>query len=175
MKKDYLIVGDILKERRLEKGLTLRDVDRFTDVSRAEISKIERGERENINMRYLIKLCKFYEIDFVKLLEVAGYFDEEVLKVYEVNATKTSEKIYKIKAENEKQALEIISKFVFDNDILELKNDDKIEFTAEEINEEFDEEYDEDDDEDDEECGEVYDCENCPHYCHICGECTLGE
>ena len=84
MKKDYLIVADILKNRRLEEGLTLRELEEYSDVSRSEISTIERGERENINMRSLIKLCKCLEIDFVKLLEVAGYFDEEYERTYEI-------------------------------------------------------------------------------------------
>ena len=51
MKKDYLIVANILKNRRLEEGLTLRELEKYSDVSRSEISTIERGEIENINMR----------------------------------------------------------------------------------------------------------------------------
>lgn len=175
MKKDYLIVAEILKNRRIEKGLTLRQLDVCTGISYAEISKIERGERENINIRNLIKLCKFLEIDFIRLLEVAGYFDEEVRKIYEVNVTKTTEKVYKVSAENEEKALEIITNYVFDNRILELNEDDKIDFTAEEIDEEFDEEYEEEFDEDDDECEENCECKTCEYYCHICGECTFGE
>ena len=83
MKKDYLIVADILKNRRLEEGLTLKELDEYSGVSYAEISKIERGERENINIRNLIKLCKCLEIDFIKLLEIAGYFDEDCDEIEE--------------------------------------------------------------------------------------------
>ena len=105
MKKDYLIVAEILKNRRLEDGLTLRELEECSDVSRSEISTIERGERENRNMRSLIKLCKCLEIDFVKLLEVAGYFDEEYTRTYEVNVKKITEKVFKVKARNENQAI----------------------------------------------------------------------
>ena len=182
MKKDYLIVADILKNRRLEQGLTLRELEEYSDVSRAEISKIERGERENINIRNLIKLCKCLEIDFIKLLEIAGYFDEEYARTYEVNVKKTTEKVFKVKARNENQALEIITNYVFNNNILDTKDDDVIDFSVQEINEEFDEDcdeieedYDEDCDEEEYECNENRDCKNCEYYCHICGECTFGE
>ena len=178
MKKDYLIVADILKNRRLEEGLTLKELDEYSGVSYAEISKIERGERENINIRNLIKLCKCLEIDFIKLLEVAGYFDEEYARTYEVNVKKTTEKVFKVKARNENQALEIITNYAFNNNILDTKDDDVIDFSVQEINEEFDEEceeIDEDYDEEEYECNENCDCKNCEYYCHICQECTFGE
>lgn len=178
MKKDYLIVADILKNRRLEEGLTLRELEKYSDVSRSEISTIERGERENINMRSLIKLCKCLEIDFVKLLEVAGYFDENYERTYEVEVKKTTEKVFKVKARNENQALEVITNYVFNNNILDSKDDDVIDFSVQEINEEFDEgceEIDEDYDEEEYECDEKCACKNCEYYCHICQECTFGE
>ena len=43
-KKDYLNVADILKNRRLEEGLTLRELEEYSDVSRSEISTIEDKE-----------------------------------------------------------------------------------------------------------------------------------
>lgn len=173
MKKDYLIVAEILKNRRLEEGLTLRELEEYSDVSRSEISTIERGERENINMRSLIKLCKCLEIDFVELLEVAGYFDENYEKTYEVNVKKTTEKVFKVKAKNENQALEIITNYVFNNNILDTKEDDVIDFSVQEINEEFD--NDSEEIEEEYECDENRDCKNCEYYCHICQECTYGE
>lgn len=178
MKKDYLIVANILKNRRLEEGLTLRELEKYSDVSRSEISTIERGERENINMRSLIKLCKCLGIDFVKLLEVAGYFDENYEKTFEVEVKKTTEKVFKVKAKNENQALDIITNYVFKNNILDTKDDDVIDFSVQEINEEFDEECDEIEenyDEEEYECDENCDCKNCEYYCHICQECTYGE
>jgi len=178
MKKDYLIVAEILKNRRMEEGLTLRELEQYSDISRSEISTIERGERENINMRSLIKLCKCLEIDFVKLLEVAGYFDEEYERTYEVNVKKTTEKVFKVKARNESQALENITNYVFNNNILDTKEDDVIDFSVQEIDEDFDEEYEEIDEDYDEEeyvCDENCDCKDCEYYCHICGECTFGE
>lgn len=175
MKKDYLIVAEILRNRRIEKGFSLRKVALAINISHTEITRIENGERENINMRTLIKLCKFLDIDFIRLLEVAGYFEDEIEKTYEVVVTKTTEKVFKVNAKDEEKALNIISNYVFDNHIIELNSDDKIDFTAEEIEEDFEEDFEEEIDEDDEECDENCDCKNCEYYCHICGECTFGE
>lgn len=129
-------------------------------------------------MRSLIKLCKCLEIDFVKLLEVAGYFDENYEKTFEVEVKKTTEKVFKVKAKNENQALDIITNYIFKNNILDTKDDDVIDFSVQEINEEFDEECDEIEenyDEEEYECDENCDCKNCEYYCHICQECTYGE
>lgn len=171
MKKDYLIVAEILKNRRLEKGLSIRKVAMLVQISNTELSRIEDGERENYNLKTLIKLCKVLEIDFVGLLKIAGYFDDEELKNYEVVVTKTTEKRFEVNAPNEEKALEIISDYVFDNKILELNPDETIDFVAEEIEEDFEEELEESDDE----FEENNDCKNCEFYCHICGECTFGE
>ena len=55
---------------------------------------------------------------------------------------KTTEKVFKVNAKNENQALEIITNYVFNNNILDTKDDDIIDFSVEEINEEFDENCD---------------------------------
>jgi transcriptional regulator with XRE-family HTH domain len=50
------LLGDVLRERRLERGLTLRQVSAEARVSLGYISEIERGQKE-ASSELLASLC----------------------------------------------------------------------------------------------------------------------
>jgi transcriptional regulator with XRE-family HTH domain len=50
------LLGDVLRERRLERGLTLRQVSAGARVSLGYISEIERGQKE-ASSELLASLC----------------------------------------------------------------------------------------------------------------------
>jgi transcriptional regulator with XRE-family HTH domain len=50
------LLGDVLRERRAELGLTLRDVSKEARVSLGYISEIERGQKE-ASSELLASLC----------------------------------------------------------------------------------------------------------------------
>jgi transcriptional regulator with XRE-family HTH domain len=53
-------LGDVLRERRLERGLTLRQVSAQARVSLGYISEIERGQKE-ASSELLASLCSALE------------------------------------------------------------------------------------------------------------------
>jgi len=50
------LLGDVLRERRMQKGLTLREVSAGARVSLGYISEIERGQKE-ASSELLASLC----------------------------------------------------------------------------------------------------------------------
>lgn len=76
MKNDYLMLAVILRNKRLEKGYSVRGLSRAVNISDTELNRIENGERQNYNLITLIGLCRVLEIDFIKLLQVTNYLPE---------------------------------------------------------------------------------------------------
>ena len=67
-------LGEYLEKIRKQKELTLRQVDYKSDVSYSHLSMIEKGARKALPLT-LKELAKVYNIDYIDLLEKAGYID----------------------------------------------------------------------------------------------------
>lgn len=67
-------LGEYLKKIRESKDLSLRQVDYKSNVSYSHLSMIEKGSRKALPLT-LKQLSKIYNIDYVDLLEKAGYID----------------------------------------------------------------------------------------------------
>lgn len=67
-------LGEYLKRIRENRQLTLRQVNYQSDVSYSHLSMIEKGARKALPLT-LKKLSKVYNIDYIDLLEKAGYLD----------------------------------------------------------------------------------------------------
>lgn len=50
------LLGDVLRERRMERGMTLREVSKQARVSLGYISEVERGQKE-ASSELLASLC----------------------------------------------------------------------------------------------------------------------
>jgi transcriptional regulator with XRE-family HTH domain len=61
------LLGDVLRERRLEQGLTLRQVSAEARVSLGYISEIERGQKE-ASSELLSSLCDALEVPLSDVL-----------------------------------------------------------------------------------------------------------
>ena len=70
-KKD---LGKYLKKLRNDKHLSLREVNRITDISYSHLNMIENGKR-NVTPALLRVLANLYCIDYLNLYEKAGYID----------------------------------------------------------------------------------------------------
>src|SRR5690348_16257857 len=68
--------GAYLKERRKEKGLTLKQVQNAATVSNAYISQIERGQRNPPHPDILKRLAEVYGVTHQELLVAAGYLED---------------------------------------------------------------------------------------------------
>lgn len=60
-KEFYKIVGQNIRALRKNKKLTLQDIGDYLGHRNNVIGAYERGERA-INLEYIVKLCKFYEV-----------------------------------------------------------------------------------------------------------------
>lgn len=61
--------GEILKELRKERNMTLRDVEVSTGISNSYLSQIERGYRGIPTIKFLRRLAEVYHVSVNKLIE----------------------------------------------------------------------------------------------------------
>lgn len=67
-------LGKYLKQLREIKGLSLREVDKLSDISYTHLNMIENGKR-NVTPALLRNLAQLYNVDYLELYEKAGYID----------------------------------------------------------------------------------------------------
>lgn len=65
--------GEYFKALREAKGLTLRGVEKATDVSNAYLSQLESGKIKQPSPINLHKLAQFYGVRYEQLMEKVGY------------------------------------------------------------------------------------------------------
>ncbi len=66
-------LGPHLRDLRLARGLTLRDVQSQTEISSGHLSLIETGQVKNPSPTILQRLARTYEVSAEHLLVLAGY------------------------------------------------------------------------------------------------------
>lgn len=66
-------LGRFLQAVRDSKSLTLRAVEKATDISNAYLSQLESGKIKQPSPVILHKLSQLYEISYAEVLELAGY------------------------------------------------------------------------------------------------------
>ena len=67
-------MGEYLEKIRKQKFLSLRQVDYQSNVSYSHLSMIEKGARKALPLT-LKELARVYNVDYIDLLEKAGYID----------------------------------------------------------------------------------------------------
>lgn len=65
--------GEYFKALREAKGMTLRDVEKKTDVSNAYLSQLESGKVKQPSPLTLHRLAEIYEVSYEVLMEKVGY------------------------------------------------------------------------------------------------------
>jgi HTH-type transcriptional regulator, competence development regulator len=70
-------LGEVLKEARVARGLSLRAVERETGIQNAHLSQLENGTINKPEMALLWELAALYDLDYTNLLVLAGYGDGE--------------------------------------------------------------------------------------------------
>jgi transcriptional regulator with XRE-family HTH domain len=66
-------LGAVLRGARAARGLSLRDVERRTGIRNAHLSQIETDRIGKPEMAILWELAALYEVDFARLLALAGH------------------------------------------------------------------------------------------------------
>lgn len=76
--------GLFLREARLQRRLSLKDVYRETGISDSRLSRIENGANTTEpTPRTLMALSKLFGLGLIELYEKAGYLNDEALSSYE--------------------------------------------------------------------------------------------
>jgi len=83
--------GEILREKREEKGLLLRHVSAELDIDTAILSKIERSERK-ATKKQILKLAEILDLDRDNL--IIQYLSEKIL--YEIKNEELGSKALKV-------------------------------------------------------------------------------
>ena len=176
MRFNYYLLGKILRERRIELGLSKNKLAQYVGISQPEVTRIENGIRTIPNIVTLIYFCEVLDLDFIELLKVTGFVDEKNLimkgnfdmKKFKVNAKKDKKLEFIVYSESEEQALKIIEEVLED---LEL-SDDELEKISKIIIDVEEQELEEKQEEIEEKSDKSI-CETCEYFCSECGRCTL--
>ena len=99
--KDLKELFKILKDRRIEKGYSLRQVETLLQGKGVKytftaIQKLEQGEQDTIDINLLTAFSKIYNLDYLKMLELAG-LDENLLnknKAFKKQESNVSDEIF---------------------------------------------------------------------------------
>jgi transcriptional regulator with XRE-family HTH domain len=89
--KNSKLVGELLREKREEKGLLLRHVSAELDIDTAILSKIERSERKATKDQ-ILKLAEILDLNKDDL--IVQYLSEKIL--YEIKGEELGEKALKV-------------------------------------------------------------------------------
>lgn len=84
-------IGELIRQKRAEKGLLLRQVAAFLEIDQALLSKIERGQRK-ATKEHIVKLAKLFEINEKELL--VQYFSDKI--AYELADEDSAKEVLKV-------------------------------------------------------------------------------
>lgn len=68
--------GNYIKEIRVNKGITGRELARRTGISQPYLSQLETGKNKKPSIEVIMKIAKGLGVDYSKLIEIAGYINE---------------------------------------------------------------------------------------------------
>ncbi len=83
-------LGELLKEARNDRHLTLEKVHSDTGITDSRLSRIERGELE-CPLSDLVALTKYYGVSSISLLLKAGFLNEDDIRNYQLMFSKADE------------------------------------------------------------------------------------
>jgi transcriptional regulator with XRE-family HTH domain len=81
-------LGQELHQARQKKGVSLEAVAGPAKISAAYLHKLERGVVNNPSPRVLARVAVSLDIPYLRLMELAGYLDEEQLAWVRVRSSK---------------------------------------------------------------------------------------
>ncbi len=125
MERDF---GEVLRELREKRGLTVNQLGMYSEVSPALISKIENGKRGTPKPETIRKLAKGLKFDYDELMVLAGHVTEEKEPVKE-NAKEPDDEFIEY-LDLELTDEEILEKLTFKVDDLTLTPEEVKEFIA---------------------------------------------
>lgn len=74
-------LGNYVKESREKESLSQRELARKANIDNAIISRIEDGTTKKPSSEIIFKLCKTLKLDFLYMLQLAGYTKTEIFQM----------------------------------------------------------------------------------------------
>ncbi len=71
-------LGQIIKDARIKKGYSARELAKLCDISHTEINNIEKGERVRPAILTLKAFEKYLDLDFKELATLVGYSKDTI-------------------------------------------------------------------------------------------------
>lgn len=70
------ILGMILRLRRIQKNISIKDLSKMTDISKSELNKIENGKIKAPSSVFLYRLANVLDLDYNYILKYkyASYY-----------------------------------------------------------------------------------------------------
>ena len=78
MKKNTTKLGELIKTKREQLGISQRELARKSNMDCAEVSRIEAGKRLKPNVLYLKGIAETLNLSMVDLMKLAGYNDIDI-------------------------------------------------------------------------------------------------
>ena len=94
--KEYPIytteLGKYIYEAREKAGISQRQLAKLSKMDCAEVSRIEAGKRQKPNVLFLKGIAETLNLSLVKLMELAGYNDIDIIVFYGLTQIEEKEK-----------------------------------------------------------------------------------
>ena len=78
MKNQENELGNLIAKTREEKGLSQRQLAKIANMDNTELSRIEKGLRQKVNVLFLRGIAEGLDLSLVKLMELAGYSEFDI-------------------------------------------------------------------------------------------------
>lgn len=79
VEEDAIKLGEFLKEKRKEKDLTITDIEMKSGINRADIHRLESGQKKRLNPFQLVSLADTLEINLIDLYILVGFINKKAI------------------------------------------------------------------------------------------------
>lgn len=77
--EDALKLGEFLKERRKEKTFTIAELEGKSGINRADIHRLESGQKKRLNPFQLVSLADSLDINLIELYILVGFINKKAI------------------------------------------------------------------------------------------------
>lgn len=77
--EDALKLGNFLKEKRKEKSLTIAELEGKSGINRADIHRLESGQKKRLNPFQLVSLAESLDINLIELYILVGFINKKAI------------------------------------------------------------------------------------------------
>ena len=118
-----VIFGTYLRLLRIDRGMSLRRVEKITKISNSYLSQIEKGKRDVPTFKILSRLADAYGVEITSLVKVAEdeggnikpFFENKIPGDYYISRE------YNRLSDNRKKALKDFLQYLVDQEIKSMK------------------------------------------------------